>query len=38
VEDTPEVLFEVLAEQRKRLEAARARHGDTISPSAFTQK
>jgi len=32
VPDTPDILFEVLAEQRKRLAQARDKHGDYISP------
>ncbi len=35
VDNTPEVLFEVLAEQRQRLEQARSRHGDPIPPVAY---
>jgi phosphoenolpyruvate carboxykinase (GTP) len=35
VEKSPEVLFAVLAEQEKRLEDARAKHGDYISPFVF---
>ena len=32
VSDTPEIVFEVLEEQKKRLEKARSEHGDYISP------
>ncbi len=35
VPDTPAVLFEVLEQQRRRLEAARAAHGDLISPLQY---
>jgi phosphoenolpyruvate carboxykinase (GTP) len=35
VENSPETVFEVLAAQRKRLEAARRKHGDYISPLSF---
>jgi phosphoenolpyruvate carboxykinase (GTP) len=35
VDDTPEVLFDVLRRQRERLEAARQRHGDVISPLQY---
>ncbi|KPK65764.1 MAG: phosphoenolpyruvate carboxykinase [Planctomycetes bacterium SM23_32] len=35
VPDAPEVLYEVLQAQRERLEAARARHGDYVSPFDF---
>jgi len=35
VEDTPPVVFEVLRQQRERLEEARARFGDVISPYQF---
>ncbi len=35
VKDAPAVLFTVLEEQRRRLEAARAQHGDHVLPSAF---
>jgi len=38
VEKVPEVLFEVLAAQRKRLEKARDTHGDYISPFLFPIK
>jgi len=36
VPDTPQVLFKVLEEQRKRLEEARERYGDYISPFDLT--
>lgn len=32
VPDTPEIVFEILEEQKKRLEKARSEHGDYISP------
>ncbi|MGQ9718680.1 MAG: phosphoenolpyruvate carboxykinase (GTP) [Nitrososphaerales archaeon] len=35
VHDTPQVLFEVLEEQRRRLIKARERHGNYISPNKF---
>ena len=35
VADTPQVLFDVLADQRKRLEQARTQHGDLIPPATF---
>ena len=35
VGNTPKVLFEVLRDQRKRLEDAQAKHGDYISPFDF---
>lgn len=35
VEKAPDVLFEILAAQRKRLEEARDKHGDYISPFLF---
>ncbi len=35
VDDTPEIVFTVLEEQRKRLEAARDRFGDVISPFQY---
>jgi phosphoenolpyruvate carboxykinase (GTP) len=35
VGNTPEVLFEVLRDQKKRLEDAQAKHGDYISPFDF---
>jgi len=35
VSDTPEVLFEVLAEQRKRLEKTRSKFGDYVPPFEF---
>jgi phosphoenolpyruvate carboxykinase (GTP) len=35
VSDTPRRVFEVLEEQRKRLEEAREKHGDYVSPFAF---
>ncbi len=35
VPDTPKILFEVLEEQRKRLEKARNEHGDYIPPEKF---
>ncbi len=33
--DTPQVVFEVLEEQKKRLEKAKSEHGDYISPDRF---
>ena len=35
VADTPQVFFDTLAAQRKRLEEAKAKHGEHISPEAF---
>jgi len=35
VHDTPEIVFKVLEEQRKRLEDARNKHGDYIPPDKF---
>ncbi len=35
VEDTPDILFEVLHAQHERLEHARERHGDFIEPSSY---
>jgi phosphoenolpyruvate carboxykinase (GTP) len=35
VEKSPEILFEILAAQRERLERARDKHGEYISPSLF---
>jgi len=36
-ENTPEVLFEILAAQKARLEEARAKFGDRISPDCFAK-
>ena len=36
VENSPEVLFDVLAAQRKRLDEARDKHGEYISPFDFS--
>ncbi|KPJ57618.1 MAG: phosphoenolpyruvate carboxykinase [Planctomycetes bacterium DG_58] len=36
VADTPEVLFQILREQRERLLEAQARHGDYVSPFEFS--
>jgi len=36
VKDTPEILFHVLQEQRRRLEEARAQYGDVITPDQLT--
>lgn len=38
VPDTPKVLFETLEEQKKRLEAARAKYGDYVAPGVFDKK
>jgi phosphoenolpyruvate carboxykinase (GTP) len=38
VEKAPEVLFELLGAQRKRIVEARAEHGNYISPSLFPQE
>ncbi len=38
VERSPEVLFTVLAAQKARLEEARAKHGDYISPELFPRE
>lgn len=38
VPDTPDILFKVLKEERKRLEAARAKHGDYIAPAFFEKE
>jgi phosphoenolpyruvate carboxykinase (GTP) len=35
VSDTPQIVFQVLHEQRQRLMEAQARHGDVISPYEF---
>jgi phosphoenolpyruvate carboxykinase (GTP) len=35
VDDAPESLFEALAAERSRLQAAQAKHGDRISPNSF---
>ena len=35
VEDTPQVILDLLARQRDRLEAIRAEHGDYVSPNAL---
>jgi phosphoenolpyruvate carboxykinase (GTP) len=35
VDDTPEVVFEVLAHQRERLVAAGQEHGEVVAPAAF---
>jgi len=35
VDDAPDVLFENLAAERARLQAAQAEHGDRISPNSF---
>ncbi|MBN1622018.1 MAG: phosphoenolpyruvate carboxykinase (GTP) [Endomicrobiales bacterium] len=35
VKDTPEELFKILKEQKERLEAAREKHGEYISPVIF---
>ena len=37
VSDSPQVLFDTLAAQRRRLEAARKVHGDHVSPFAFAK-
>jgi hypothetical protein len=34
-ENTPAVLFEILQQQQARLEQARAKFGDRISPECF---
>jgi len=36
-DDIPKVLFEQLAAERRRLEAAREQHGDYISPDVFAE-
>lgn len=36
--DTPKILFEVLGEQRQRLEEAREKHGDYIPPNRFPEE
>ncbi|MCP8304165.1 MAG: phosphoenolpyruvate carboxykinase (GTP) [archaeon] len=38
VPDAPKILFEVLEEQRRRLEKARRKYGDYISPDKFSSK
>ena len=38
VPDTPQVLYDTFAEARKRLKAARAEHGDNISPLDLLEK
>ena len=38
VPDAPDILFEVLEEEEKRLEAARAEHGDYIAPTVFEKE
>lgn len=38
IPDTPKILFEVLRTQKERLENARRKHGDFISPYIFTKK
>ena len=38
VPDTPQVLYDTFAEARKRLKAARAEHGDNISPLDLVEK
>ncbi|MFC1752257.1 phosphoenolpyruvate carboxykinase (GTP) [Thermoproteota archaeon] len=35
VSDAPQVLFDVLTEQKKRLESVWAKHGDCVAPSVF---
>jgi len=35
VPDTPKVLFETLEQQKRRLEAARAKYGDYVTPGVF---
>lgn len=35
VPDTPKVLFETLEQQKRRLEAARAKYGDYVTPEVF---
>ena len=35
VVDTPQIVFDVLEEQKKRLEGAQVKYGDYISPDAF---
>ncbi|MEM4225011.1 MAG: phosphoenolpyruvate carboxykinase domain-containing protein, partial [Desulfurococcaceae archaeon] len=38
IPDTPPRLFEVLADQKRRLADARAKHGSVISPFSFDKK
>ncbi len=38
VPDAPDILFKVLEEERKRLEVARAEHGDYIAPAVFDKE
>ncbi|MCP8310142.1 MAG: phosphoenolpyruvate carboxykinase (GTP) [Candidatus Methylarchaceae archaeon HK01M] len=38
VPDAPKILFKVLKEQRQRLEKARRKYGDYISPNEFSSK
>jgi phosphoenolpyruvate carboxykinase (GTP) len=38
VPDTPQILYDTFAEARKRLKAARAEHGDNISPLDLLEK
>ncbi len=35
VSDTPQIVFDVLAQQRTRLQDARGKHGDYVPPTAF---
>jgi phosphoenolpyruvate carboxykinase (GTP) len=37
VENTPEILFKVLDEQKQRLEAVKASYGELIAPASFPQ-
>jgi len=38
VPDAPDILFKILEEERKRLEMARAEHGDYIAPAVFDKE
>ena len=38
VPDAPDILFKILEEEKKRLEVARAEHGDCIAPAVFERE
>lgn len=38
VPDAPKIFFETLREQKRRLEAARAKYGDYLAPGVFDKK
>jgi phosphoenolpyruvate carboxykinase (GTP) len=38
IKDTPDILFQVLSDQKQRLEKARAQYGDYITPDQLSAK